>query len=187
MKIRLGTSVFLFLFVGGILSCNQDSQFETGCPYPSLAELDSVKQVFYSPYRNQQYSTKSDTVPFEEFRYHLEFEFEKIQRNNGFNEPPINPSCDSEFDVLGISNFAIILTAPYDGIQIGTDVSYLFLLPDGNSINRFREFHRMKQFMTLKIKEKPSKISQLNTEIIIYMVNGDRIKKSTISPFIRPD
>jgi len=190
MKISLVTirsTIFLFLAIGGIFSCSRDSQFETGCPYPALAKLDSVQQIFYSPYLNKRYSETIDTVSFDDFRYHIEFEFEKIKKNNSSNEFSINPACAPEYDVLDISNISIILTAPYDGIQTGNDISYLFLLPDGKSINRFRDYQNMKQFMTLKLKEKPNKVSQLNTEMVIYMVNGERIKKPSISPSIRPD
>jgi hypothetical protein len=173
--------------MGGIFSCIKDNQFDSECPYPDLAELDSINQIFFSPYLNKKYSTNIDTVAFKDFRFHIEFGFEKIQRNNGQTETPRNPVCEPEFDVQDISNISIILTGPYDGIQIGTDVSYLFLLPDGSSINRFREFSRMKQYMTLELREKPTTISQLKTEMVIYLVDGSQIKKSSVSPFIKPD
>jgi hypothetical protein len=187
MKTRLITVTFSFLFLGGIFSCIKDNQFDGECPYPDLAKLDSINQIFFSPYLNKKYSTKTDTVAFRDFRFHVEFGFEKIQRNNGQTETPRNPVCEPEYDVRDISNIAIILTGNYDGIQIGTDVSYLFLLPDGSSINRFREFSRMKQYMTLNLRDKPATISQLKTEMVIFFVDGSQIKKRSISPFIKPD
>lgn len=190
MKMRLkktGIGLALLLAVIQICfsSCVPDPDESLECPYPSLARLDSIYQIFYSPYTNQRYATQNDTVRFEDFLLNVEFGFTKTTTTNNSIDRTYPGACVSLYNVQNLSNIELYLTSPYDGLPTGTEVSYLFLTPEGTALNRFRDFKRMNQYFSLKLKEKPRQKSQINTRLVVYFRDGSSKSLASISPFVK--
>ncbi|EOZ95518.1 hypothetical protein A33Q_2880 [Indibacter alkaliphilus LW1] len=128
---------------------------------------------------------EEDTVNIEAFRYNFELEFEAIQSAliyfPGFS---FALDCEPKFNVENISNISIILRENYDDFPAGTDISYLFLLPDGSQLSRFRDFSAMQKFFSLKLDYIPEKSESLETTLIIFLRSGDQIRKASTSPVL---
>jgi hypothetical protein len=190
MKIRFRKTGIGLAFLVTVIqicfsSCVPDPDDLLECPYPSLARLDSIYQVFYSPYTNQRYASQNDTVRFEDFLLNVEFGYTKINTNSNAIDRTYPGACASLYNVQNLSNIELYLTSPYNGLPTGTEVSYLFLTPDGTALNRFRDFKRMNQYFSLKLKEKPTQKSQINTRLVVYFRDGSSKSIASISPFLK--
>lgn len=189
MKIRFRKTGIGLAFLVTVIQicfsgCVPDPDDLLECPYPSLARLDSIYQVFYSPYTNQRYSSQNDTVRFEDFLLNVEFGYTKSNNTNAIDRT-YPGACASLYNVQNLSNIELYLTSPYNGLPTGTEVSYLFLTPDGTPMNRFRDFKRMNQYLSLKLREKPRQKSQVNTRLVVYFRDGSSKSIVSISPFIK--
>jgi hypothetical protein len=84
--------------------------------------------ILYQPYKNGKSSTEADKVIFMDFRFNFSLTIEQISQSSSTFSFPGNAyalSCVALYDVRNISNTPIILAAQYEGIQKGTDISYL--------------------------------------------------------------
>lgn len=169
----------------GSIRCVPDPNDGLGCPYPTLATLDSIYQVFYSPYFNQRYARSTDTVRFEEFQLNVEFGFARVNTNTNAYERTYPGACPLLYHVQNISNIELYLTSPYNGLSTGTEVSYLFETPDGTTLSRYRDFKRMNQYLSLKLRERPQQKSQINTRLVVYFRDGSSKSLESMSPFIK--
>ncbi len=180
--------VYLSLMV--LVSCieNIDSDPFGSCPDPVKGMVKNIEKVFYGPYENGRYADPSDVVAFKDFTFNLELNLEKSNEASlGFSFPgrAYALSCVQLFDVKNLSNIAVILTAPYDGIQTGTDISYLFFVNNGNKrLSEFRDFSKMTQFLGLKLEKAPSTNSQLKTKTVLYLRDGTQKTFESTSPTI---
>lgn len=167
------------------ISCVSDPEDGLGCPYPALAELDSIHQVFYSPYINQRYSRQTDTVSYADFLLTAEFGFTNLNANTNAYERTYPGACPMLYHVQNVSNIELYLTSPFNGLSTGTEVSYLFELQDGTTLNRFRDFKRMNQYLSLRLRERPKQKSQINTRLVVYFRDGSSKSLESHSPFIK--
>lgn len=184
---NFGIGILALLLLGQITttSCVPDPDGGLDCTYPSLVNLDSIKQVFYSPYHDHRFARETDTVRFEDFGITAEFGFQNINQTKNPYERVYPGACASVFNVQNVSNIELYLTSPFGTLSTGTEVSYLFLTDDGTALNRFRNFRRMNQYMNLKLKERPSQASQINTRLVVYFRDGTSKSLSSNSPVIR--
>jgi hypothetical protein len=168
-------------------SCFVDPAFDDlDCKTPLKANITELKQIFYNPYENLQYALPTDTVPISDFRFNMEFGFESINtaanlRVSGY---AYALDCLPTFDVQNISNIQIFLTAFFDDMPPGKDISYLFLLPDGTQLSRFRDYSNMEQFLSLKLNINLINTQQINSLVIIYLKNGEQLRLRSTSPFV---
>jgi hypothetical protein len=168
-------------------SCFVDPAFDDlDCSIPLKANITELKQVFYSPYENQQYALPTDTVPISDFRFNMEFEFEPINTAKNLGAPGYAYAldCVPVFDVKNISNIQVFLTDFFNELPPGRDISYLLLLPDGSQLSRFRDYSKMEQFLSLKFNFNLSNTRQLNSLVIIYLKNGEQLRLRSTSPYL---
>jgi hypothetical protein len=170
-----------------IYSCFVDPAFDDpDCRIPIKANIAELKQVFYSPYGNQQYALPTDTVPISDFRFNMEFGFESINTANnlGVQGSAFALDCLPTFDVQNISNIQVFLTAFFNDLPPGRDISYLFLVPDGSQLSRFRDYSKMESFLSLKFNFNFNITQQVNSLVIIYLKNGEQLRLRSTSPFL---
>jgi hypothetical protein len=177
------------IFLSLLSSCFVNPAFEANdCPETILADLIEVSNVFFSPYKQMQYSGSEDTVSVYDFRYNLEFHFIPIESENLRTEiaAQILNNCHTKFFAQNISNIQIFLTGTFDGMPPGTDISYLFSLQDDTPLNRFRDFANLDQFLSLKFKAQPTEAERLSSNLIVYLRNGEKLSFESISPMLIP-
>lgn len=170
-----------------VYSCYVDPAFDgQNCDFPQKANIMGLKQVFYSPYENQKYALPSDTVSVSDFRFNIEFEFESIGTAHIKGIPGIAYAldCVPKFNVQNISNIQVFLTAFFNELPPGTDISYLFLLPDGTQLSRFRDYSKMEQYLSLRLNVNSVSTQQLNSLVVIYLKNGEQLIIRSTSPYL---
>jgi hypothetical protein len=187
-KVIKSTLIIFFSYMGLMVvgSCieNIDSDPFGGCPsaYKGLAK--DIK-VLYGPYKDNRYSTENDLVSFQDFTFNLELDIEKSNEANlGFSFPgkAYALSCLEIFNVGNISNIAIILAAPYEGIQRGTDISYLFFVNEKERLSEFRDFSKIFRYISLKLEKAPTNNTQLKTKTVLYLRDGTQQIFESTSP-----
>lgn len=192
-KVIKSTFGVFFAYMGLMIigSCieNVDSDPFGGCPsaYKGLAK--DIK-VLYGPYKDNRYSTENDLVSFQDFTFNLELDIEKSNEANlGFSFPgkAYALSCLEVFNVGNISNIAIILAAPYEGIQSGTDISYLFFVNEKERLSEFRDFSKISRYISLKLEKAPVKNTQLKTKTVLYLRDGTQKIFESTSPTLIPN
>ncbi|WP_009033291.1 hypothetical protein [Indibacter alkaliphilus] len=187
IRCSLAVSVFLCqLSILVLVACYTNPEFDDPlCGNIQRSKIQDIKQVFFNPFTNGRFAMEEDTVNIEAFRYNFELEFEAIQSAliyfPGFS---FALDCEPKFNVENISNISIILRENYDDFPAGTDISYLFLLPDGSQLSRFRDFSAMQKFFSLKLDYIPEKSESLETTLIIFLRSGDQIRKASTSPVL---
>jgi hypothetical protein len=86
------------------------------------------------------------------------------------------------YDLRNVSNIAIILAAPYEGIQTGTDISYLFEVQNDIRLSTFRDFSKISSFISLTLQRAPTSKTQLKTKTIVFFKNGTQKLVESTSP-----
>lgn len=178
--------VVIHLIFLGLNSCFIDPSFDNqDCNIPVKSNISALKQVFFGPYQNQQYADSSDTVSIADFRFNLEFEFEAFSKADSEELQQITFECAPKFNVQNISNIEIFLTDFFDDLPPGRDIGYLFLLPDGTQLSRFRDFSKMEKFISLRFNTNSDSTQQLNSLVVIYLKNGEQFQMRSTSPFLQ--
>lgn len=156
------------------------------CPAASNANAVDLS-VFYSPFRNSMYSSPTDTVSLDEFAFNFELTPELISSSEkgGFPGQTYALSCAQAFNFKNISNIAVILKSPFNNLPIGTDISYLLILPDKTTLDDLRDFQRTASFFTMKFTVVPSNFSQLHTQTFLFLRDGSQIVVESTSPYIQ--
>jgi hypothetical protein len=141
--------------------------------------------ILYQPYKNGKSSTEADKVIFMDFRFNFSLTIEQISQSSSTFSFPGNAyalSCAALFDVRNVSNIAIILTAPYEGIQTGTDISYLFEIQNDIRLSEFRDFSKISSIISLTLQRAPTSNTQLKTKTIVFFKNGTQKIVESTSP-----
>lgn len=158
------------------------------CPGPVDANLLDAK-IFFGPYKNERYSSASDTVDIDDFFLVFEWVPERLsqQTDRRFSFPweSMALSCIAQYNFKNISNIAVILTAPFDGLPTGTDISYLLETTEQENLAEFRDFTSMDPFLGLYLKSQPENYSQLKTRTFIFLKNGTSIQLESTSPILQ--
>jgi|TARA_R110002126_G_scaffold105869_4_gene240464 hypothetical protein len=142
-------------------------------------------EVLYQPYKNGKYSTEADKVIFKDFRFNFNFTIEQISQSSSTFNFPGNAyalSCAALYDVRNLSNIAIILAAPYEGIQTGTDISYLFESQNDIRLSEFRDFSKISSIISLTLQRAPTSNTKLKTKTIVFFKNGTQKIVESTSP-----
>ncbi len=169
------------------VSCIEEVDFVEGCPTPIEADAVSIKEIFYSPYKNQRYATASDTVNFSEFGFNFELEIQELEALNSGSFPgqAFALSCIQTYNLRNISNISVVLTAPFAGLPVGTDISYLLITPDGEKISEMRDFRNVSVYFGTKLTLSPSNYSQLKTRTFLFLRNGTQKILDSTSPHLK--
>lgn len=187
---------FTFFVIGSYLllmvtlACVQEQlpDLYARCPDPVNANLIDF-EVFYTPYLNNQYSSSSDTVDFEEFQVVLEFTPERLSNlyRNNFSFPweSMALSCIPQLNLRNISNISVVLTAPFEGLPAGTDISYLLETTSKETLAQFRDFSQIEPVIGLDLKLRPTNFSQLKTRTFVFLKDGTALVKETQSPLLQ--
>lgn len=176
---------YMGLLILGACIENVDSNPFGECSKAGLKSNLKDFEVLYQPYQNQKYSTEADQVSFKDFKFNLRFTIEQLsQSSNTFNFPGIALalSCAPIYDVRNVSNIAIILAAPYEGIQTGTDISYLLVDQNDMRLSEFRDFSKISNFISLTLKKAPTSNTQLKTKTMVFFKNGTQKLVESTSP-----
>jgi hypothetical protein len=178
---------YLLILITSACIDSEDSEFLDGCPRPKEADATGIKQVFFSPYRQQRYATASDTVPFSEFRFNFELEIREKENQNSGLQPgqALALSCIQTYNVRNISNISVILTAPFSGLPIGTDISYLLITPEEKPISQLRLFENISVYFGSRLNLTPPNYSQLKTRTFLFLKNGTQKFVDSTSPFLK--
>ena len=111
-------------------------------------------EVLYQLYENEKCSTEADKVILKNFRFNLSLTIEQISQSSRTFYFPGNAyalSCAALFDVRNVSDIAIISAAPYEGIQTGTDISYLCETQNDIRLSEFRDLSKIPGFISLTL------------------------------------
>jgi len=178
-----------YLLVLALPACieNIDSDPFGDCSQSTIKANLKDFEVLYEPYRNKKYSTESDEVSFKDFKMNFRLDLEPISQSSIFWDLPGNAyalSCAAVYDVRNISNIAIILSAPFEGIPTGTDVSYLFVAQNDIRLSEFRDFSKTSNFISLTLQKAPTSKTQLKTKTILFLKNGTQKIIDSISPIL---
>ena len=68
---------YLLLLMTSACIDTDDFDLINGCPLVVDTNAIGIKQVFFSPYKNQHYATATDTVLFSEFGFNFELEIQE--------------------------------------------------------------------------------------------------------------
>lgn len=191
--LQKSVSLTLSFFIGNLLllvlfSCLSESALQDPfgeCPDARDAKAIDIR-VFYSPYENTTYAVETDTVSFEDFAFNFELtpEFMSYSEKGAFPGRAYALSCIQSFNFSNISNISVILTAPFNDLPIGTDISYLLVLPDGTLLNDLRDFTNITSFFTMNVRVTPANFSQLRTQTILFLRDGTQKAFTSNSPFL---
>lgn len=178
---------YLVLLATAACIDSEDTGYLDGCPRPKEADAVGFKQVFFSPYRNERYATALDTVNFSDFGFNFELELvQKEDQNSGaLPGQAFALSCIAAYNVRNISNITVILTAPFAGLPIGTDISYLLITPDKKRISELREFENVSVYFGSSLEKKPQNYEQLKTRTFLFLKNGTQTFLDSTSPFLK--
>ncbi|MFN3999073.1 hypothetical protein [Algoriphagus sp.] len=178
---------YLLILITSACIDSEDSEYLEGCPRPKEADATGIKQVFFSPYKQQRYASASDTVNFSEFRFNFELEI-KVKENQNSGSLPGQAfalSCIQIYNVRNISNITVILTAPFAGLPIGTDISYLLITPEEKPLSQLRQFENISVYFGSRLNLTPPNYSQLKTRTFLFLKNGTQTFVDSTSPFLK--
>jgi hypothetical protein len=186
--IKKGSRLLVFLVLSIFNSCIQvDEDPYNRCPSAKPANATGIKQVFFSPYKNQRYATASDTVSVSGFGYNFQLDIKLIENANQTDASPAYPLvCEETFRIENISNIAIILLEPFAGLPVGTDISYALITPNGKKVSELKLFDQVSVYFGTKLTLRPSSISQLKSRIFVFFKDGSRSFLDSTSPFLNP-
>lgn len=186
LKATLGI-IFLYPMFLVLSSCMENEFYIEGCPLPTQADAKGLAQIFYSPYKNQKYSSSADTVLFNEFRFNIELNILEKERAEAAFIPgkAYALSCMKTYSISNISNFSVILQQPFAGLPVGTDIAYLLESPEGKKLSELREFIEVQVFFSFKLKITPGNYSQLKTRTFLFLKDGSRHSIESTSPYLK--
>ncbi|WP_157963181.1 hypothetical protein [Algoriphagus litoralis] len=158
-----------------------------GCPRPKEADAVGIKAVFFSPYKNNRYAIASDTVSLAEFGFNFELEIQVKENSNSGSLPgqAFALSCIQSFNIRNISDITVILTAPFAGLPIGTDISYLLFTPDKKRLSELKEFEAISVYFGTSLETTPANYSQLKTRTFLFLKNGTQTFIDSTSPYLK--
>lgn len=174
-----------FLVSGCIESIDNASDLCLNVP---VVEAEGIKRVYFGPFRNQQSATELDTVVVENFGFNLELDLltDTTQQPDPFFSSTNRIACQGIYTIRNISNISVILLEPFSDLPAGTDISYLLLTPNGQSISQLREFNRVSAYIGARLNFHPEKISRLRTRTFLFLRNGSQVFLDSTSPFLKP-
>lgn len=176
----------LLLMTSACIDSDDPDQI-AGCPSPVEADALDLKQVFFSPYKNQRYAAATDTVLFSEFRFNFELEIrEKENADSGqFPGQAFALSCIRSYHIHNISNISVILIEPFANLPIGTDISYLLVTPENVKLSQLRSFENVSVYFGTRLTLTPKNYSQLKTRTFLFLKNGTQKSFDSTSPFLK--
>jgi hypothetical protein len=179
----LGLQVSLLIFG----SCIDAPELSDICPSPEPANAVGLKNVFFSPYLNQRYSSSSDTVPLSEFGFNFELEIQRLEAMNSSSLPgqAFALSCAQTFTIRNISDISVVLLQPFAGLPVGTDISYLLITPEGKKLSELRQFENVTIWFNTNLAIKPPNFSQLKTRTFLFLKNGTQKAVDSTSPVLK--
>jgi hypothetical protein len=175
----------LFLLCSACIHAEDTEQLGE-CPSPTEAEAVGIKQVFFSPYRNQQYATSTDTVALAAFGFN--FELGIVEKDSSITESfpdEVYPTCTGSFTIRNISNISVILLEPFAGLPIGTDISYALVTPENKKLSQLKEFENVSVYFGTRLLLVPENFSQLKTRTYLFLRDGSQITVDSTSPYLR--
>ena len=186
MTLGLCCGYLLIMLIGSCIESVDPTNLD-GCPRPAEADAVGIKQVFFSPYKNQRYATDSDTVNLADFGFNFELDIQVKENPNSGSLPgqAFALSCIQTFNIRNISNITVILTAPFAGLPIGTDISYLLITPDQKQLSELREFENVSVYFGTSLETKPANYSQLKTRMFLFLKNGTQTFIDSTSPYLK--
>ena len=186
MTLGLCCGYLLIMLIGSCIESVDPTNLD-GCPRPAEADAVGIKQVFFSPYKNQRYATDSDTVNLADFGFNFELDIQVKENPNSGSLPgqAFALSCIQTFNIRNISNITVILTAPFAGLPIGTDISYLLITPDQKQLSELREFENVSVYFGTSLETKPANYSQLKTRTFLFLKNGTQTFIDSTSPYLK--
>lgn len=178
---------YLLILMTSACIDGEDSGFIDGCPRAKEADALGIKDVFFSPYLNNRYSTATDTVPLSQFGFNFELDIQLKENPNSGSLPgqAFALSCIETFNIRNISNIMVVLTAPFAGLPIGTDISYLLVTPDNQRLSELREFENVSVYFGTSLRTTPSNFSQLKTRTFLFLRNGKQVFIDSTSPYLK--
>lgn len=179
--------VYLLILISSACIDWEDNQYLDRCPRAKDADALGIKDVFFSPYLNNRYSVATDTVRLSQFGFNFELDIQ-IKENPDSGALPGQAfalSCIQTFTIRNISNISVVLTAPFAGLPIGTDISYLLFTADGKRLSELRDFESVSVYFGTSLKTTPSNFSQLKTRTFLFLRNGTQTFIDSTSPFIK--
>lgn len=178
---------YLLIIMTSACIDSEDTGISEGCPRPKEADAIGLKQVFFSPYLNNRYSSSSDTVLLSQFGFNFELEIREKENQNSGSLPgqALALSCIQTYTIRNISNIAVVLTEPFAGLSIGTDIAYLLITPDKKRISELREFENVSVYFGSNLEITPPNYSQLKTRTFLFLKNGTQTFIDTTSPYLK--
>jgi hypothetical protein len=178
---------YLLILMTSACIDSEDNGFIDGCPRPKEADALGIKEVFFSPYLNNRYSIATDTVPLSQFGFNFELDIQLKENPNSGTLPgqAYALSCIQTFNIQNISSITIVLTAPFAGLPIGTDIAYLLVTPEGKRLSELREFENVSVYFGTSLNSTPANYSQLKTRTFLFLRNGTQIFMDSTSPFLK--
>lgn len=168
-------------------SCIEEPILIDGCFRTKLADATGIKSVFFSPYQNKRYSSAMDTVELSQFGFNFELEIQELEAYNSSSLPgqAYALSCIPTYTIRNISAISVVLLAPFAGLPVGTDVSYLLITPDGKKISELREFQNVSVYFGSNLNITPSNYAQLKTRTFLFLRDGTQRVVESTSPFLK--
>lgn len=165
----------------------EDSTTLDGCPNPAEADAIGIKQVFYSPYKNQRYSTASDTVMLSEFGFNFELEIQEKENPNSGSLPgqAFALSCIKTYNIKNVFSITVLLLEPFANLPTGTDISYLLITPEKKPLSQVRDFDNVSVYFGSTLAITPPNYSQLKTRTFLFLKNGTQKVFDSTSPFLK--
>lgn len=178
---------YLLILMTSACIDGEDNEYLDRCPGAKKADALGIKEVFFSPYLNNRYSTATDTVRLSQFGFNFELDIQLKENPNSGALPgqAFALSCIQTFTIRNISNISVILTAPFAGFPIGTDISYLLVTTDGKRLSELREFENISVYFGTSLKTTPTNFSQLKTRTFLFLRNGTQTFIDSTSPLIK--
>ncbi len=163
-----------------------DSDPFGSCPAPETSNAIGLK-VAYSPYQDNRYSTDQDTVALKDFSINFEVVAESNTESNLGYMPgkAFALSCIKTYRFKNISNIAVTLLSPFNGLPVGTDISYLLQVDPETTLNRFREFDNISNYLGANLTIVPENYEQLKTRTFLFLKDGSKIIVDSTSPRIK--
>jgi hypothetical protein len=175
----------VFLVLGSCVD-QLDSDPFGSCPGARKANAVDLK-VFYSPYSESRFSTESDTVDFKDFSINFEL-IPELETEGSLGNFPGNAfalSCAVSYNFQNISNMSVTLLAPFNGLSIGTDISYLFQIDQETTLNKLRVFDNHMPIFGAKLNLTPTDYDQLKTRTFLFLKDGSKIVVDSTSPYLK--
>ncbi|EIM78056.1 hypothetical protein A3SI_04507 [Nitritalea halalkaliphila LW7] len=85
-----------------------------------------------------------------------------------------------------MSNIRIFLLSPFEDLQVGDDISFLFVRNDGSTVQRWRDFSRTSRFNQLRFIRIPSAPARIQLRFEVFTITGESFEWSGSTPLIIP-